>query len=81
MNQPTQETPELIALAQKFDAITRQVAQGFKKQLELARAEHDEEEIVRNQIKLGVLTAARGMFAGSYRQLVKSPPEGNWSEV
>jgi hypothetical protein len=81
MNQQPEPTPELIALAKKFDALTRQVAQGFKKQLELARAEHNEEEIVRNQIKLGVLTAARAMFAGSYRQVLKSPPEGNWSEV
>ena len=81
MNQQPQESPELIELAKKFDAITRQVAQGFKKQLELAIAEHDEEEIVRNQIKLGVLTVARGMFAGSYRQVMKTSPDGNWSEV
>jgi hypothetical protein len=75
------ETPETIEIAKKFDAITRQVASGFKKQLELARAEQNQEEVVRNQIKLEVLKAARSMFSGSYRQVMKFPPQGNWSEL
>jgi hypothetical protein len=75
------ETTETIALAKRFDAITRQVANGFKSQLELARAEQNREEVIRNQIKLEVLKAARSMFSGSYRQVMKSPPQGNWSEL
>ncbi len=75
------ETAETIALAQKYDAITRQVASGFKKQLELARAEQNQEEVIRNQIKLEVLKAARAMFSGSYRQVMKNAPEGNWKDL
>jgi hypothetical protein len=75
------ETPETTEIAKRFDAISRQVASGFKRQLELARAEQNQEEVIRNQIKLEVLKAARSMFVGSYRQVMKSPPQGNWSEL
>ena len=75
------ETPETVALAQKFDAITRQVAQSFKQQLELARAEQNHEAIVQNEIKLGIMIAARGLFAGSYKSVTNAKPDGNWSET
>lgn len=75
------ETPETIALAQKYDAITRQVAQSFKNQLELARAEQNHEAIVQNEIKLGIMIAARGLFAGTYKNVTNTKPEGNWSET
>jgi hypothetical protein len=75
------ETPETIALAQKYDAITRQVAQSFKNQLELARAEQNQEAIIQNEIKLGIMIAARGLFAGSYKNVTNAKPEGNWSET
>ena len=75
------QTPETIALAQKYDAITRQVAQSFKRQLELARAEQNQEEIVQNEIKLGIMLAARGLFAGIYKNVTSTKPEGNWTET
>ncbi len=75
------ETPETILLAQKFDAVTRQVAQSFKNQLELARAENNHEAIVQNEIKLGIMIAARGLFAGTYKNVTSAKPQGNWSET
>ncbi len=75
------QTPETIALAQKYDAITRQVALSFKRQLELARAEQNQEAIVQNEIKLGIMIAARGLFAGTYKSVTNANPEGNWKET
>ncbi len=75
------ETPETIEIARKFDAITRQVASGFKRQLELARIEQNHEAIVQNEIKLGIMIAARGLFAGTYKSVTSTKPDGNWSET
>jgi hypothetical protein len=75
------ETPETILLAQKYDAITRHLAQSFKRQLELARAEQNQEAVIKNEIKLGIMIAARGLFAGSYKSVTSAKPEGNWSET
>jgi hypothetical protein len=75
------ETPETIELAKKFDHATRHVAQSFKKQLELARAEQNQEAVIQNEIKLGIMLAARGLFSGTYRSVTKTKPEGNWSET
>jgi hypothetical protein len=81
MNEVIREPPELIELAERYDFITRHLATSFKKQLELARAEGDREEAIKNEIKLGVLIAARGLFSGEYRLVAKSKPAGNWGEV
>ncbi len=68
-------------VAAQFDKLTRHVAKSFKRQLEVARAAQDAEEIVKQQIKLEVLKAARMMFSGSYKVVLKTKPEGNWSDV
>ena len=68
-------------VAAQFDQFTRHVAKSFKRQLEIARASHDEDAIIKGQIKLGVLKAARGMFAGSYRAALGNKPEGDWNDV
>jgi hypothetical protein len=75
----TESDAQKVAL--QFDKLTLQVAQGFKRQLELARAAGDEPEVVKQQIKLEVLKAARGMFAGSYRVATGKKPEGDWNNV
>ncbi len=75
------ETPETILLAQKYDAITRHLARSFKNQLELARAEQNQEAVIQNEIKLGIMLAARGLFAGTYKNVTSAKPEGNWSET
>ena len=80
MNQP-QETPELIALAKQYEHVTRLVAQSFQKQLDLARAEGNQEEVIKNEIKLGIMRAARGLFSGAYRSVTHIKPEGNWGEL
>jgi hypothetical protein len=64
----------LTLVTEKFDQITRHVLEGFHRQLELARAENDHEAIVKQQIKIEVLKAARGMYAGCYRIVTKSTP-------
>ena len=68
-------------VAEQFDQLTRRVASSFKRQLEIARASQDQDGIIREQIKLEVLKAARGMFAGSYRVALGSKPEGDWNDV
>lgn len=75
------ETPELIALAARYDHSTRHLAASFKKQLELARAEGNREEAIKNEIKLGVLIAARGLFSGAYLHVAKTKPVHDWGEV
>ena len=68
-------------VAEQFDQLTRRVASSFKRQLEIARASQDHDGIIREQIKLEGLKAARGMFAGSYRVALGSKPEGDWNDV
>ena len=68
-------------VAAQFEQFTRRVAKSFKRQLEIARATDDQDAIVKEQIKLEVLKAARGMFAGSYRVALGTKPEGDWNDV
>lgn len=68
-------------VAAQFDKLTRHVASGFKRQLEVAKAAQDTDEIIKQQIKLEVLKAARMMFSGSYKVVLKVKPEGDWSDV
>jgi hypothetical protein len=68
-------------VAIQFDKLTRHVANSFKRQLEVAKAAQDTDAIVKQQIKLEVLKAARMMFSGSYRVALKVKPEGDWSDV
>ncbi len=68
-------------VAAQFDKLTRHVASSFKRQLEIARAAQDSEAIIKEQIKLEVIKAARMMFSGSYKVALKVKPEGDWSDV
>lgn len=68
-------------VAAQFDQLTRHVAGSFKRQLEIAKASQDHNGIIKEQIKLEVLKAARGMFAGSYRVALGAKPEGGWNDV
>ena len=77
MNQPS----EMIELAKRYETVTRKVATSFQRQLELARAEGNQEEVIKNEIKLGIMRAARGLFSGSYLSVTKTKPEGNWGEL
>ncbi len=68
-------------VAAHFDQFTRRIANSFKRQLEIARASQDHDGVIKQQIKLEVLKAARGMFAGSYRVTLGNKPEGDWNDV
>ncbi len=68
-------------VAAQFDQLTHRVASSFKRQLEIARASQDHDGVIKEQIKLEVLKAARGMFAGSYRVALGNKPEGDWNDV
>jgi chromosome condensin MukBEF ATPase and DNA-binding subunit MukB len=68
-------------VAAQYDKLTRHVAQGFKRRLEVAKAAQDTEAMIKEQIKLEVLKAARMMFSGSYRIALKVNPQGDWSDV
>jgi hypothetical protein len=68
-------------VAAQFDKLTRFVAKSFYRQLEVAKAAGDEQEVIKQQIKLEVLKAARGMFSGSYRIATGNKPEGDWNNV
>ena len=75
------EFSDAARVAAQFDKLTRHVAKSFKRQLELARAAQDKDAIIKEQIKLEVLKAARMMFSGSYKVALKVKPAGNWSDV
>jgi hypothetical protein len=79
MNTESDTSAERVAA--QFDQLTRHVAQGFKRQLEIARATGDKDGVIREQIKLEVLKAARGMFSGSYLMALKRRPQGDWNEL
>ncbi len=68
-------------IAAKFDQLTRRVAQDFKRQLEIAKASGDQEKVIKEQIKIEVLKAARGMFSGAFRVAIKRTPAGDWHEL
>jgi hypothetical protein len=77
----TESDTSAAQVAAQFDQLTRHVADSFKRQLEIARATGDNDGVIREQIKLEVLKAARGMFSGSYLVALKKRPEGDWNDV
>jgi hypothetical protein len=75
------ESLEGDRIAAQFYRLTRRVAVGFKHQLEIARASGDKDAVIKEQIKLEVLKAARGMFSGSFSVALKRKPKGAWNEL
>ncbi len=65
---------DLRAITEKFDRLTQRILDGFERQLQLAQAANDKEEVIKEQIKIGVLTAARGMYSGCYLSVRKDRP-------
>ena len=61
--------PEVDKLAQIFDAITRQYVTDSEHQLEVLQAMGDDENRLKELIKLGMMRNAREIFAFSYRQV------------
>jgi hypothetical protein len=61
--------PEVDKLAQMFDAITRQYVTDSEHQLEVLQALGDDENRLKEQIKLGMMQHAREIFADSFRRV------------
>ena len=61
--------PEVDKLAQMFDAITHQYVTDSEHQLEVLQALGDDENRLKELIKLGMMQHAREIFADSFRRV------------
>jgi len=59
--------PDMPRLARAFDGLTSFIIEGTERQIDLARAMRDEQEVVKQQIKMETLKHARGIFQTCYR--------------
>ena len=58
---------EVEKLARAFEWITSRYVEHGEQEVELAKAMKDQESLVKEQIKLGVMKHARGIFQDCYR--------------
>jgi hypothetical protein len=65
---------DLEAITEKFNRLTQRILDGFERQLQLAQASNDKEAVIKEQIKISVLSAARSMYAGCYLHVRKERP-------
>jgi hypothetical protein len=56
------DLPEMEKLAKAFGGLTGFVLETAERQVELARAMHDREEVVRQQVKMETMKHARRLF-------------------
>ncbi len=57
---------EMEKLVQTFDWVTRRIIEYGQREIELARAMNDEDEAVKQSIKLNTVKLARGVFQDCY---------------
>jgi hypothetical protein len=62
-----QELPEVEKLAQAFDRLTRRYIENAHNEAELLRALGDEQDLIKERIKAGVMENARSIFQDCYR--------------
>ena len=60
------EGTELAKLVQAFDWTTRRIAEVAQSEIELARAMHDREALVKHQIKTNTVRLVRDVFQNCY---------------
>lgn len=72
------DQPDLEKVTQAFDCITRFVVRHALAEIELARALHDREEVVKIQIKKETMAHARAIFETCYRRVTGRRP---WHET
>jgi hypothetical protein len=60
---------EVEKLAQSFRSITDRYVEHAEAQVELARAMKDQEALVKEHIKLGVMNHARSIFQDCFRSI------------
>lgn len=61
--------PDVDKLAKLFDAITRMYVTEYDNQLQVLQALGDDENRLKEQIKLGMMQHARAIFADSFRRV------------
>lgn len=61
------DQPEVDKLKEFFGYVTARILEYGEKEVELARAMQDGESLVKHQIKMETIKAARGIFARGYR--------------
>ena len=61
--------PDIEKLAQAFDLLSRRYVEQAHNETELRRAMGDEESMIKERIKAGVMETARSMFQECYRMI------------
>jgi hypothetical protein len=63
------DRPEVAKLALSFDAITSQIVAHSEHEIEVLRALHDQEAVVKEQIKMETLKHARAILEECYQMV------------
>jgi hypothetical protein len=63
------DLPEVDKLAQAFQKATQVYVVSYQREIELLKALGDEESLVKEQIKLGVMQHARGILSDLYSRI------------
>ena len=63
------DLPEATKVARAFEAITRIVLAHAEREIELARAMGDANEVIKQQIKRETMKAARGILQGCHQRV------------
>jgi hypothetical protein len=69
------DLPEMEKLRQGFEWITNLVIQQSEHEIELLKALHDQESLVKEQIKVSTLKYTQGIFKECYRRSQKKEGE------
>jgi hypothetical protein len=70
------DLPDHEKIAQTFDCITRFIIASAASDIEVARAMHDREGLVKTQIKMETIKHARVIYEGCYQRVTGQRP---WS--
>lgn len=60
------DMPDVEKLAEAFGALTGQFVEHGRHEIELARAIHDKERLIKEQVKVGAIKYAREIFQYCY---------------
>lgn len=63
----SEDLPDMEKLAEAFNLLTRRYIEHAQNEIELLRALGDEQSLIRERIKAGVMENARSMFLDCYR--------------
>jgi hypothetical protein len=69
------DLPEMEKLQQSFRQLTDMIIQQSENEIELLRALHDQDSLVKEQIKVSTLKYAQGIFEECYRRSKKKDGE------